>query len=58
METLICRMLMVSGLLVGVMLAGGDGRDSVFPAALLALIAAGLLRRIAPSLPWRMRHGR
>lgn len=58
METLICRMLMISGLLVGVMLAGGEGGDAIFPSALLALIAAGLLRRIAPSLPWRIHHGR
>ncbi|NML24358.1 hypothetical protein [Zoogloea dura] len=56
METLICRILMVSGLVVGVLLAGGQGAQAVVP-ALLALVGVGVLRRVAPSLPWRLgRH--
>lgn len=57
METLICRMLMLSGLVVGVLLAGGQDENAVVP-ALLALVGAGVLRRVAPSLPWRLGHGR
>ena len=57
METLICRILMVSGVIVGVLLAGGQGDHALVP-ALLAVIVAGVLRRVGPSLPWRLGHGR
>ncbi len=57
MENWICRMLMLSGVIVGVLLAGGQGGQAVVP-ALLALVGAALLRRVAPSLPWRFGHGR
>ncbi|WP_374245111.1 hypothetical protein [Zoogloea sp.] len=57
METLICRILMVSGVIVGVLLASGQGGHALVP-ALLAIVVAGLLRRVAPSLPWRLGHGR
>jgi len=33
METLICRILMVSGVIVGVLLAGGQGDHALVPAA-------------------------
>lgn len=56
METLICRMLMLSGVLVGVLLASDQGEQSLVP-ALLALVSAAVLRRVAPSLPWRLSHG-
>lgn len=56
METLICRTLMLSGVLVGVLLAGGQGEQALVP-ALLALVGAGVLRRVAPSLPWRIGAG-
>ena len=56
MENLICRMLMLSGVLVGVLLAGGEGEHALVP-ALLALVAAAVLRRVAPSLPWHLDHG-
>jgi uncharacterized protein YgbK (DUF1537 family) len=57
MESLICRTLMLSGLIVGVLLAGGQGGQAMVP-AILALVGVALLRRIAPSLPWRFGHGR
>ncbi|MBL8460327.1 hypothetical protein [Zoogloea sp.] len=57
MESLICRALMLSGLIVGVLLAGGQGGQALVP-AILALVGGALLRRIAPSLPWRFDHGR
>ena len=57
METLICRILMVSGVIVGVLFAGGQGDHALVP-ALLAIVIAALLRRVAPSLPWRLGHGR
>jgi len=57
MESLICRTLMLSGLIVGVLLAGGQGGQALVP-AILALVGVALLRRIAPSLPWRFGHGR
>lgn len=52
METLICRTLMLSGVLVGVLLAGGQGEQALVP-ALLAIVCAAVLRQVAPSLPWR-----
>jgi len=55
MENLICRILMSSGVLVGVLLAGGEGGHAVAP-ALLALVGVGVLRRVAPSLPWHIHH--
>ena len=57
METLICRMLLACGLIVGVLLAGGQGEYVLAP-ALLALVGAGVLRRVGPSLPWHAGHGR
>lgn len=57
METLICRILMVSGVIVGVLLAGGQGDHALVP-ALLAVVIAGVLRQVAPSLPWRLGSGR
>lgn len=57
METLICRILMLTGVLVGVLLAGGHGIQAAAP-ALLALVGVGVLRQVAPSLPWRFGHGR
>lgn len=57
METMICRILLLSGLLVGVLLAGGQGEQALVP-AILVLLGVALLRRIAPSLPWRLHHGR
>lgn len=57
MESLICRTLMLSGLVVGVLLAGGQGGQALVP-AILALVGVALFRRIAPSLPWRFGHGR
>ena len=56
METVICRILMLSGVLVGVLLASGEGEQSLVP-ALLALVGAAVLRQVAPSLPWRLSHG-
>lgn len=56
METLICRILMLSGLMAGVLLAGGSSRALV--PAILAIVCAGLLRRIAPALPWRFKQAR
>lgn len=56
METLICRILMLSGLMAGVLLAGGS--SSALVPAILAVVCAGLLRRIAPSLPWRFKQAR
>ena len=56
METLICRMLMLSGVLVGVLLASDQGEQSLVP-ALLAQVGAAVLRQVAPSLPWRLSHG-
>ena len=56
METLICRILMLSGLMAGVLLAGGS--SSALVPAILAIVCAGLLRRIAPALPWRFRRAR
>ena len=47
METLICRILMLSGLMAGVLLAGGS--SSALVPAILAIVCAGLLRRIAPA---------
>lgn len=60
MESLICRTLMLSGLIVGVLLAGGQGGQGgqALVPAILALVGGALLRRIAPSLPWRFGHGR
>ncbi|MBT9496866.1 MULTISPECIES: hypothetical protein [Zoogloea] len=57
MEVLICRILLASGLVVGVLLAGGQGEQALAP-VLLVLLGVALLRRIAPSLPWRLGHGR
>ena len=57
METLICRILMITGVLVGVLLAGGYGMQAAVP-ALLALVGVGVLRQVAPSLPWRLDHSR
>ena len=56
METLICRILMLSGLMAGVLLAGGS--SSALVPAILAVVCAGLLRRIAPALPWRFKQAR
>ena len=56
METLICRILMSSGLMVGVLLAGGS--SSALVPAILAIVCAGLLRRIAPALPWHFKRAR
>lgn len=53
METLICRILLLSGLLVGVLLAEGQGEQALLP-SILVLLGAALLRRIGPSLPWRV----
>jgi len=47
---------MLSGVLVGVLLASGEGEQSLVP-ALLALVGAAVLRQVAPSLPWRLSHG-
>lgn len=62
MEVLICRILLASGLVVGVLLAGGQGEQALAPVllapVLLVLLGVALLRRIAPSLPWRLGHGR
>lgn len=57
METLICRIVLLSGLLVGVLLAEGQGEQALLP-VILVLLGAALLRRIAPSLPWRFGQGR
>lgn len=57
MENLICRLLMLLGVLAGVSMAGGQGDQAVAP-VVLALVIAALLRRIAPSLPWRFGHGK
>jgi hypothetical protein len=57
MEILICRILLASGLLVGVLLAGGQSEQLMAP-VLLVLLGVALLRRVAPSLPWRPGHGR
>lgn len=56
METLICRILMLSGVLAGVLLAGGSG-GALVP-AILAVVCAALLRRVAPVLPWRFSRSR
>ncbi|MBK7847196.1 MAG: hypothetical protein IPJ73_07805 [Zoogloea sp.] len=56
MESLICRTLMLSGLIVGVLLAGGQGGQALVP-AILALVGVAVFRRIAPSLPWRFATG-
>jgi hypothetical protein len=50
MESLICRMLMVGGLVAGVLLAGGQWEQAFGP-VILALLAALLIRRIWPLLP-------
>lgn len=57
MEILICRILLASGLVVGVLLAGGQGEQVLAP-VLLVLLGVALLRRVAPSLPWHPGHGR
>jgi hypothetical protein len=46
--------LMLSGLMAGVLLAGGS--SSALVPAILAIVCAGLLRRIAPALPWRFKR--
>ena len=56
METLICRILMLSGLMAGVLLAGGNS-NALVP-AILAVVCAGLLRRIVPAFPWRFNRSR
>jgi hypothetical protein len=56
METLICRILMVSGVFAGVLLAGGSS-GALVP-AILAVVCAALLRRVAPALPWRFSRSR
>lgn len=56
METMICRILMLSGLLAGVLMAGGS--SGAVGLAVLAIVCAGLLRRIAPALPWRFNRSR
>ena len=52
MESLICRMLMLGGLVAGVLLAGGQGGQALGP-VILALVGAVLLRRVWPFLPRR-----